>query len=104
YANARLTAEEYRRSILPLAQKSYVLMFDRYGEMQASFPRVIESKRKLFELESEYIASLETVWTSGLSLEGFLLTDGLEAPTEPAEMDRTIRETNLPTPERGRLP
>jgi len=104
YANARLTAEEYRESILPLAKKSYNLMFDRYGEMLASFPRVVESKRKLFELQSEYIASLETVWTTGLSLQGFLLTDGLEAPTQPGEMDRTIRETNLPTPERGRLP
>lgn len=104
YANARLTAEEYRDFIVPLAQKSYSLMFDRYGEMLASFPRVIESKRKLFELQSEYIASLETVWTTGLSLQGFLLTDGLEAPTQPGEMDRTIRETNLPTPERGRLP
>jgi cobalt-zinc-cadmium efflux system outer membrane protein len=104
YANARLTAEEYRDSILPLAKKSYSLMFDRYGEMLAAFPHVIETKRKLFELQSEYIASLETVWTTGLSLQGFLLTDGLEAPTQPGEMDRTIRETNLPTPERGRLP
>jgi len=79
-------------------------MFERYGEMLAAFPRVIESKRQLFELQSEYISALETVWTTGLSLQGFLLTDGLEAPTEPGEMDRTIRETNLPTPERGRLP
>jgi len=104
YANARLTAEEYRDSILPLAKKSYNLVFDRYSEMLASFPRVIETKRTLFELQSEYIASLETVWTTGLALQGFLLTDGLEAPTQPGEMDRTIRETNLPTPERGRLP
>jgi outer membrane protein, heavy metal efflux system len=104
YANARLTADEYRDAILPLAKRSYNLMFDRYGEMLAAFPRVIETKRKLFELQSEYIASLETVWTVGLSLQGFLLTDGLEAPTQPGEMERTIRETNLPTPERGRLP
>jgi cobalt-zinc-cadmium efflux system outer membrane protein len=104
YANARLTVEEYRDNILPLAKKSYRLMFDRYGEMLASYPRVLDTKRKLFELQSEYIASLETVWSTGLSLQGFLLTDGLEAPTQPGEMDRTIRETNLPTPERTRLP
>jgi cobalt-zinc-cadmium efflux system outer membrane protein len=104
YANARLIAEEYRDNILPLAKKCYGLMFDRYGEMLASYPRVLETKRKLFELHSEYIASLETVWSTGLALQGFLLTDGLEAPTQPGEMDRTIRETNLPTPERGRLP
>lgn len=104
YANARLTAEEYRDSILPIAKKSYELMFDRYAEMLASFPRLIETKRKLFELQTEYIASLETVWTTGLSLQGFLLTDGLEAPAQPEEMDRAIREMNLPTPERVRLP
>jgi outer membrane protein, heavy metal efflux system len=104
YANARLSAEEYREAILPLAKKSYQLMFDRYGEMQAAYPRVLDSKRKLFELQSEYIAALESLWSTGLALEGFLLTDGLEAPTEPGEMNRTIRETNLPTPERTRLP
>jgi cobalt-zinc-cadmium efflux system outer membrane protein len=104
YANARLMAEQYRAEIMPLAKKSYSLISDRYGEMLASFPRVLESKRKLYELQTEYIGSLETVWTTGLALQGFLLTDGLEAPTLPGEMDRTIRETNVPMPERTRLP
>jgi cobalt-zinc-cadmium efflux system outer membrane protein len=104
YANARLMAEQYRDSILPLAKKSYGRMADRYGEMQAAYPRVLESKRKLFELQSEYIAALEGVWTTGLALEGYLLTDGLEAPARPAEMDRAIRETNVPMPERTRSP
>lgn len=104
YANARLTAEEYRDNILPLAKKSYSLMSARHSEMLAAYPRVLESKRKLFELQTEYIASLESLWATGLALQGFLLTDGLEAPTQPEEMDRTIRETNLPVPERTRLP
>lgn len=104
YANARLSAEEYRDNILPLAKKSYSLMYDRYSEMLASYPRVLDTERKLFELQSEYIASLESVWTTGLALRGYLLTDGLEAPTQPEEMDRAIRETNLPRPERTRLP
>ena len=104
YANARLMAEQYRDEIMPLAKKSYSLISDRHSEMLASFPRVLESKRKLYELQAEYIGSLETVWTTGLALQGFLLTDGLEAPTLPGEMDRTIRETNVPMPERARLP
>jgi len=104
YANARLMAERYRDAILPLAKKSYSLMYDRYGEMLASFPRVLESKRKLFELQGEYIGALEGVWTTGLALQGYLLTDGLEAPARPAEMDRAIRETNVPMPERVRSP
>jgi outer membrane protein TolC len=104
YCNARLMAEQYRDNILPLAKKSYSLLSDRYGEMLASLPRVLDSKRKLYELQSEYIDSLEMVWTSGLALQGFLLTDGLEAPARPGEMDRAIRETNVPMPERTRLP
>lgn len=104
YANARLTAEQYRDNILPLAKKSYSLMNDRYGEMLASYPRVLDAKRKLFELQSEYISALEGVWTTGLALQGYLLTDGLEAPARPGEMDRAIRETNLPIPERTTIP
>src|SRR4030095_15643634 len=104
YANARLMAQQYRDGILPLAKKSYALMSDRYGEMQAAYPRVLESKQKLFELHTEYTGPLEVVWTTGLALEGYLLPDGLEAPTLPGEMDRTIRETNVPMPERLRFP
>jgi hypothetical protein len=72
--------------------------------MEASYPRVLEAKRKLFEMQSEYIGALEGVWATGLALQGFLLTDGLEAPARPAEMDRAIRETNVPMPERTRSP
>jgi len=104
YVNARLMAEQYRDAILPLAKQSYSLMYDRYGEMLAALPRVLESKRKLFELQGEYISALEGVWTTGLALQGYLLTDGLEAPARPAEMDRPIRETNVPSPERMRSP
>lgn len=104
YANARLMAEQYRDEILPLAKKSYSLMNDRYGEMLASYPRVLDAKRKLFELQAEYISALEGVWTTGLALQGYLLTDGLESPARPGEMDRAIRETNVPMPERTRSP
>ena len=40
------------------------------------------------------------MWTSGLALKGYLLTDGLEAPARPGEIDRPVRETNVPMPER----
>ena len=97
-------AEQYRDDILPLAKKSYSLASDRYGEMLAASPRVLDAKRKLYELQSEYISALESVWTTGLALQGYLLTDGLEAPSQPGEMDRAIRETNVPMPERTRSP
>lgn len=104
YANARLMAMEYREEMLPRAKKAYGLMVDKYGQMLASYPRVLDAQRKLYELQIEYIASLESVWTNGIALQGFLLTDGLEAPARPAEVDRPIRETNVPMPERTMSP
>jgi len=104
YANARLMAVEFRDAILPRAKKSYGLMVEKYGLMLASYPRVLESQRKLYELQVEYIAALEGVWTNGIALQGYLLTDGLEAPARPGEVDRPVRETNVPMPERTMSP
>jgi len=104
YANARLMATEYRDEILPRAKKAYGLMVDKYGQMLASYRRVLDVQRKLYELQIEYIAALESVWTNGLSLQGYLLTDGLEAPARPGEVDRPVRETNVPMPERTMSP
>jgi outer membrane protein, heavy metal efflux system len=104
YANARLMAVEYREEMLPLAKKAYELMVEKYGQMLASYPRVLETQRKLYELQIEYIAALEGVWTSGIALQGYLLTDGLEAPARPGEMDRPVRETNVPAQERMMSP
>jgi outer membrane protein, heavy metal efflux system len=104
YANAKLMAVEYRDEMLPQAKKAYTLLVDKYGKMLASYPRVLESQRKLYELQIEYIAALEGVWTNGLTLQGYLLTDGLEAPARPGEVDRPIRETNVPMPERSMSP
>jgi len=100
YANARLMAVEYRDEMLPRAKKAYRLMVEKYGLTLASYPRVLETQWKLYELQAEYIMALEKVWTNGIALQGYLLTDGLEAPARPGEMDRPVRETNVPAPER----
>ena len=100
YSNARLMAAEYRGEVLPRAKKAYALMAQKYGLMLAAYPRVIQSQRKLYELQAEYIVALESVWTTGIALQGYLLTDGLEAPARPGDVDRPIRETNVPSPER----
>jgi cobalt-zinc-cadmium efflux system outer membrane protein len=104
YANARLMAVEYRDEMLPRAKKAYGLMVEKYGQMLASYPRVLDTKRKLYELQIDYIAALEGLWTNGIALQGYLLTDGLEAPARPGEVDRPIRETNVPMPERTMSP
>jgi outer membrane protein, heavy metal efflux system len=104
YANARLMAVEYRDELLPRAKKAYTLMVEKYGRMLASYPRVLDAQRKLYEMQIEYIAALENVWTNGMALQGYLLTDGLEAPARPGEVDRPVRETNVPIQERTAAP
>lgn len=104
YANTRLMAVEYRDELLPRARKAYGLMVEKYGRMLAAYTRVLDVQKKLYGLQVEYIAALEGVWTNGIALQGYLLTDGLEAPARPAEVDRPIRETNVPMPERTMSP
>ena len=103
-STARLMATAYRDELLPRSKKAYSVMFERYGQMLASYPRVLDVQRKLYALQTEYIMSLEAVWTNGLALQGFLLTDGLESPARPGDVDRPIRETNVPMPERTMAP
>lgn len=102
YASARLMAEEYRDGILPRATKAYSLLVDKYGKMLASYPTVLSSQKELYQLQLEYIASLQNVWTTGIALQGYLLTDGLEAPARPSEVDRPVRETNVPMSQAAR--
>lgn len=104
YASAKLMATEYREEILPRAKKAYTLMFEKNAQMLATRPRVLDSQRQLYELQAEYIVALESLWTTGIALEGFLLTDGLEAPSRPGEVDRPIREINVPVPDRTLSP
>lgn len=99
YANALLMVTEYRDEILPRAKKAYALMFEKHGQMLASYPRVLELQTKLYELHGEYLMALAQVWTNGIALQGFLLTDGLEAPGRPSEMDRPSG-TTLSYPEK----
>lgn len=96
YVSARVMADEYRDGILPRARKAYSLLVDKYGKMLASRPVVLDSQKTLYQLHLEYVATLENVWTTGIALQGYLLTDGLEAPARPGEVDRPVRETNVP--------
>ncbi len=97
YTTAQVVAESYRSRLLPKAQKAYELIYQKHGLMQASYPQVLMAQRKLFELESEYISALDRLWSSAVTLRGFLLTDGLEAPSRPDDLERPVREVNVPS-------
>jgi cobalt-zinc-cadmium efflux system outer membrane protein len=96
HRNARLRVERYQNELLPRAQRAYELMIQKYGLMLASYPQVLLAQRTLFHLQSDYIAALEEVWMNDIALRGLLLTDGLEAPARPGEIDMPVREINVP--------
>jgi cobalt-zinc-cadmium efflux system outer membrane protein len=81
YATARITAEHYRDSMLPRAQKAYELYRTNYQNMAAAYPQVLIAQRTLFQLQVDYIYALETVWINALQIQGYGLSDGLSAPS-----------------------
>jgi cobalt-zinc-cadmium efflux system outer membrane protein len=81
YSIARTSAERYRTSMLPRAQKAYDLYKTSYENMAAAYPQVLISQRTLFQLQVDYIRALEAVWTSAMAIQGYTLFDGLSAPT-----------------------
>ena len=97
YVVAKAAVDRYRTQMIPQAEKAYKLYLNRYQSMAAAYPQVLVSQRTLFQLHTDYISSLENLWMSTVALKGFLLSDGLESPTPPSEVDRPVRETNLPT-------
>jgi cobalt-zinc-cadmium efflux system outer membrane protein len=98
YVTSRSTVEKYRNRMIPRAQKAYDLYVKSYGGMAAAYPQVLISQRTLFQLQTDYITALENLWGNSIALKGFLLTDGLEAPSRAGEMDQPVRELNVPSP------
>ncbi len=96
YHNSGIMAERYRTQLLPRAQKAYELIVQKYGLMLASYPQVLTVQRTLFQLQTDYIAALEGLWMNAITLQGLLLTDGLEAPARPGEINMPVREINVP--------
>jgi outer membrane protein, heavy metal efflux system len=97
YLTAKAAVDRYRNRMIPNAENAYKLYLEKYGNMTAAYPQVLIAQRTLFQLKTDYVAALESAWLNAISLKGFMLTDGLEAPTAPDQMDRPVRETNVPT-------
>ena len=99
YASSRAIAERYQSRTLPNARMAYELYLRKYREGAAAYPQVLIAQRTLVQLETSYINTLENAWINAAALEGLLLTDGLDLPAAPNEMDRPVREINLPITE-----
>jgi cobalt-zinc-cadmium efflux system outer membrane protein len=96
YTFSQAAVERYKNQMIPRAQKAYEMYTKKYREMAAAYPQVLIAQRTLMQLEVSYTTALETFATSSLSLQSYLLTDGLEAPSQPGGIDQPVREVNIP--------
>jgi cobalt-zinc-cadmium efflux system outer membrane protein len=96
YAFAQAAVDRYKNEMIPRAQKAYEMYTKKYQAMAAAYPQVLIAQRTLMQLEVAYTTALETFATSSVSLQSYLLTDGLEAPSQPGGIDQPVREINIP--------
>jgi cobalt-zinc-cadmium efflux system outer membrane protein len=96
YAFSQTAVDRYKNQMIPRAQKAYEMYAKKYQEMASAYPQVLIAQRTLMQLEVSYIAALETFATSSVSLQSYLLADGLEAPSQPGAIDQPVREVNIP--------
>ena len=96
YTYSQNAAARYKSQMIPRAQKAYEMYAKKYKEMAAAYPQVLIAQRTLMQLQVAYVNALESVATNSVALQSYLLTDGLEAPSQPGEIDRPIREINVP--------
>jgi len=97
YLTSRAAADRYKNQMIPRGRQAYELFLTKYKNMAAAYPQVLIAQRTYFQLQTDYVAALENVWTTSIAIRSFLLTDGLEAPSRPGELDRPVREINVPS-------
>jgi cobalt-zinc-cadmium efflux system outer membrane protein len=96
YTFSQTAVDRYKNQMIPRARKAYEMYAKKYQQMAAAYPQVLIAQRTLTQLEVSYITALENFATSSLSLESYMLTDGLEAPSQPGGIDQPVREVNIP--------
>jgi cobalt-zinc-cadmium efflux system outer membrane protein len=80
---AAIAVINYERDILQNAQDTLDLTTTAYAVGEADFLSVLIARRTYFETNLNYIAALGEVAQAEAQLDGFLLTGGLDATTDP---------------------
>ena len=96
YTFSQTAVDRYKNQMIPRARKAYEMYTKKYQEMTAAYPQVLIAQRTMMQLEASYITALENFAASSLSLQSYLLTDGLGAPSQPGGIDQPVREVNIP--------
>ncbi len=77
YLSGQMEAQRYKAEMIPRAQRAYELYLAKYQEMAAAYPEVLISQRTLFQLQIDYIRTLERVWTTAVALQNFGLASDI---------------------------
>lgn len=96
YRFSETAVARYKNQMIPRAQKAYDMYTEKYHAMAAAYPQVLIAQRTLMQLEVAYVNALESLATTSVALQSYLLTDGLEAPSQPGGTDQPVREVNIP--------
>jgi outer membrane protein, heavy metal efflux system len=93
YQTLRQMVETYKNEIIPRADQAYQLYLAKFKEMAAAYPQALIAQRTLFQAGIEYVSAVENLWRAVVPLQGYLLTEGLDAPR--AFEDRVSVEQSL---------
>lgn len=69
YRQAALRAATFRDGVLVRARSAYEQYRTQYGQMMAAYPQVLIAQRTLFQLEDEYIDTLDRAWESSVAIQ-----------------------------------
>jgi cobalt-zinc-cadmium efflux system outer membrane protein len=72
YEGARVLVNAYRTDILPKAQRAYELHLEKYQQMVAPYPAVLQAQRTLIELNEQYLQALDRAWAALAALRSSL--------------------------------
>jgi len=92
-AKRKSTTTSTRPTLQEIQLRAYQLYLAKYRQMAAAYPQVIVSQRTLFQIEVNYIQTLESLWTNASALRNFTLSGALSVPTSAGSSSTTI---NLP--------
>ncbi|MEZ5396750.1 MAG: hypothetical protein R2724_28730 [Bryobacterales bacterium] len=83
YASSTALAGRYRDIMLPKAQQSLRDVLCKTSvAVSGAYPQVLIAQRNWFQLQRDYVRTLERVWTSALLIDGLLLEGALDSPVE----------------------
>lgn len=74
YEQARTAAQRYQREMLPATEKALTLYRANYKAMSGTYPNVLQTQRTYFQLQEEYLETLQSGWAAVAVLDARLVS------------------------------